>query len=1413
MAIISGTMFNDNLYGTALASDMLYGGDGNDLLTGEWRTVKILTSLTGFSSLGGSNAAVSDNGLFVAFRSGLVAPGDTNGVADIYVADVATGQLTLASRATDGTVANGDSSGPVLAASGHFVAFTSSAANLVGAADTNALTDVFVKDLLSGAIERVSTATGGTQATGGGSGVLHPDDKGISISTDGRYVAFESRATNLVAGDSNGKMDIFLKDRATGETLRLSESSTGMQTDGDSERPMLSGDGQRVVFVSSATNLVTDDNNGVIDVFVRDVASGETFRVSTASDGGQANGTSYQTAISRDGGFVAFSSAASNLVAGDTNGMIDLFVKNLESGEIVRANTAADGTQSTGGYLEMNGSASISADGRFVVFLTGATNLVAGDTNGVADVFVKDLQTGNIARVSIAPDGIQANAGGYAPSISADGRIITWDTKATTVNPTGSGNENIVAVANPLFSMDTLAGGAGNDIYLLRTYDQVIEQAGEGMDTVRTDLARYTLSSNVENLQIIGGVGSLGQGNELANTLAGGPGVDRLEGLAGNDVLYGERGVLRMSTASGGGQANAMSTDLDLSADGRYVAFGSQASNLAGRNVNGTGSDAFVKDVATGRTILASAVGTTQTGNSASSDVSICADGRYVTFVSTADNLVGDDTNGAQDIFVRNVVGNTTTRVSTASDGTQANGWSYQPVISGAGGFVAFLSSASNLVVGDTNGVLDVFLKNLGNSGLTRVSTSSTGVQANGSCFNPGVSSDGSVVAFDSMATNLVASDTNAVTDVFVKVVNTDATALISVSTAGVQGNSDSFAPVLAANGQLVLFQSRASNLVADDTNGTDDLFLRDRVAGTTIRVSTLSDGSQANMGAAYGDISDDGRYVVFQSMSSNLVTGDVNGFVDVFVKDLLTGKTALVSIAADGTQGNGNSLTPTVSGDGRVIAFVTAASNLLAGDTNGVSDVVRVANPLAVQDTLVGGEGNDTFVVNALDTIIEAPSQGTDTIRTLLASYTLPDNVEVLQYMGGGNFVGLGNGLDNTLLGNAGADMLNGGLGNDSLNGGTGADTMIGGLGNDTYSVDNVGDVTSETSTLATEIDTVVATVNRALGANLENLTLSGISAINGTGNTLNNTLVGNTAANVLNGGSGIDTMIGGTGNDTYSVDNAGDVTSETSTLATEIDTVIASVSRTLGANLEKLLLSGTAAINGTGNTLNNTLVGNTAANVLNGGSGIDTMIGGTGNDTYSVDNAGDVTSETSTLATEIDTVIASVSRTLGANLERLVFTGTAAINGTGNTLNNTLLGNDATNILNGDAGNDLINGGLGNDTLIGGAGIDTFVFDSVLNATTNRETLTDFSVTDDTLRLDQTVFAKLTTLGGLNASFFCASTTGAAADSNDYILYNTSNGVLAYDADGNGLGTAVQFATLTAKPALTAADFVVVA
>ena len=376
--------------------------------------------------------------------------------------------------------------------------------------------------------------------------------------------------------------------------------------------------------------------------------------------------------------------------------------------------------------------------------------------------------------------------------------------------------------------------------------------------------------------------------------------------------------------------------------------------------------------------------------------------------------------------------------------------------------------------------------------------------------------------------------------------------------------------------------------------------------------------------------------------------------------------------------------------------------------------------------DALVGGLGDDTYIVDAAgDVITEVAGEGTDSVQSSI-TYVLGATLENLTLTGTAAINGTGNTFNNFLAGNGGANVLTGGAGNDMLNGGAGIDTMIGGTGNDIFVVDNIGDITTEL--VAEGTDSVQSSITWTLASEVENLTLTGTTAINGTGNTLNNALTGNAAANTLtggagndtlNGGAGIDTLIGGIGNDIYVVDVVGDIVTELAAEGT--DTIQSAVTWTLGTNVENLTLTGTTAVNGTGNTLNNVLTGNAAANTLsggagndtlNGGAGIDTLIGGIGNDIFVVDNVGDVVTEVASEGT--DTVQASISWTLGANLENLTLTGTSALNGTGNTLNNALIGNAAANTLTGGPGNDTLNGGAGADTLVGGLGDDTYVVDA---------------------------------------------------------------------------------------------------
>jgi Tol biopolymer transport system component len=399
----------------------------------------------------------------------------------------------------------------------------------------------------------------------------------------------------------------------------------------------------------------------------------------------------------------------------------------------------------------------------------------------------------------------------------------------------------------------------------------------------------------------------------------------------------------RVSVATDGTQGNGESVLPTMSGDGRYVAFSSSASNLVPGDTNGF-EDAFVHDRQAGTIERVSvATGGTQ-GNARSPFPAISGDGRYVAFGSAASNLVTGDTNGFGDVFLHDRHTGTTERVSVATDGTQADGdsTSFSDVtISADGRHIAFSSEATNLVPGDTNNGVDVFVHDRLSGTTERVSVGSGRTQANG--IFPGISSDGRYVAFTSRA-NVVPGDTNAADDVFVHDRQSGATERVSVATDGTEGNDNSGATrsSVSADGRYVAFTSLASNLVPDDTNSTFDAFVHDRQTGTTERVSVATDGTEGNDISSVGSITPDGRYVTLGSVASNLVPGDTNGTSDAFLHDRQTGTTELISVAADGTQGNAQSGPgfSSISTDGRFVAFHSDSSNLVPGDTNGLSDV-----------------------------------------------------------------------------------------------------------------------------------------------------------------------------------------------------------------------------------------------------------------------------------------------------------------------------------------------------------------------------------------------------------------------------------------------------------------------------------------
>ncbi len=411
--------------------------------------------------------------------------------------------------------------------------------------------------------------------------------------------------------------------------------------------------------------------------------------------------------------------------------------------------------------------------------------------------------------------------------------------------------------------------------------------------------------------------------------------------------------TFRVSVASGGAQSDGRSSVPAISGDQRYSAFHSDASNLVPGDTN-FAKDVFVHERSTRQTERVSVAGSGAEGNADSFSPAISADGRFVAFYSSASNLVDGDANGVNDVFVRDRQDRTTVRVSLAPGGVSPNGGSSSPSISADGRFVAFLSDASNLVADDLNRLRDVFVVDRQTGTTTRASVDSAGAEANLESFTPVLSADGRFVVFSSFAFNLVADDINEGSDVFVRDLQGQTTTRVSVYEGGFEAEGDSLRPAISADGRIVAFDSDAWNLAWGDTNDVFDVFVHDRDTGVTTRVSVDDSGTQADGASLRPALSADGRYVAFYTEAANLVAGDTNGASDVLIYDRQSGAEKRVSVAGGGVEANGDSLRPALSADGRVVVFESNAPNLVVGDSNDFTDVFlhdrnRSSSPRAV--------------------------------------------------------------------------------------------------------------------------------------------------------------------------------------------------------------------------------------------------------------------------------------------------------------------------------------------------------------------------------------------------------------------------------------------------------------------------------
>lgn len=780
-------------------------------------------------------------------------------------------------RAQEDPLANAQMGRIAMTPDGRWVAFATGASNLV-ADDGNASDDCFLWDRTTRRIERVSLPDGGPESRG-----LMIE---VSLSDDASRVAFLTDGDSLIPGDTNRDLDLLMRDRVAGRTLPVAVGGDGALPSAGTHVGFLSGNGRFAVFLTWSS-LVPEDVNRSPDVYVRDVELGVTELISVNPFGTSGNGLSRNAEISRDGRYVVFTSSASDLVDGDANEDIDVFVRDRWSGTTTLISRGLDGF-SANGRSDM---VRLSADGSTVAFESTASSLVAGDGNGVRDVFLYALTDGSMRRIVL--DDLGHDTAGNLRALSGDGRRVLLERGL--VSATGLVVRDVEA--DQSFPVSAPPGLAVSSSSYQRAA-AILSQAGDlviyglrSLGSMDATIMVYQVDADayVDRLQAPEGIVQGEEGQQVRSDAAGrfvaftssSPDLVDNDGNGAFDVFVFDRrtGVMeRVSVASDGTEGDGHALELAISGDSRFVAFSSTSGNLVAGTV-GSGQNVFVHDRDTGETRCVSIRPDGLPAGGTSRSPSISGDGRWIVFSSTATDLVADDTNGVEDVFLHDCETGSTHLVSRIPGGNPGNGRSWTPAgaqgISADGQWILFLSAASDLVVGDTNGAgVDVVLCRRDAASLEIVSRSVSGGQV-ANVDEPGLSPDGSVVVFRSYATGVVSGDTGAVGKIYLRDLVTGGTIRVTNSTTGGNPNSWSFAPAVSADGRFVIFYSRASNLVMGDTNGESDAFVHDRLFGTTVRASVSINGWQAideTSGSVW--VSADGRFVFFDSRAYNLVPG-----------------------------------------------------------------------------------------------------------------------------------------------------------------------------------------------------------------------------------------------------------------------------------------------------------------------------------------------------------------------------------------------------------------------------------------------------------------------------------------------------------------------------------------------------------
>jgi Tol biopolymer transport system component len=847
----------------------------------------------------------------------------------------------------DGSEANDESYTTAVSRDGRTVAFSSFASNLIEV-DGNFTEDVFVQSLDTGVIERVSVSNNPDWVSNGRS------QKPI-LSPDGRLVLYTSAASNLVTYDPEYHNDVFLYNRDTGVTILISKSRTGFTGDAGSEAIGLSDDGRFVFFASHARNLVEGGSNGRRHLYVRDVHYNITTRLVTALDGGYPNQDISGGDMSADGRYIVFSSNATNLIPNDTNEREDVFVLDRLAGTVVRVNQGVGGAEANDYAVNPR----ISADGSVIVYHSSATNLL-DEAYTVPEVFTYQRATGLTGRVSYTVNGELASGGAVNPVISADGRYVAFLSYANNLvsgdnNAAGdiyrrdlvAGVTDYISVSNSGIPANRLADGA-----VISGDGQVVVFKSEADNLAPNDHLGFIDIFVRAPAEILPPLPTATPTVPPTITPSPTPRVNPYPHEVALPIMQraitnnGEFQILNVTLGANGDSAYP-----SASYDGAVVALETEADNLVANDGNGV-SDIVVWHRWTGQYVLVSRAMEGGSGNGASRGARIAAQGRYVVFTSEADNLVPNDTNGYADVFRHDLWTGTTTLVSQGVNGTPANAGSHSPAISADGRWIAFISDASNMAT-EMDCCGGVFVRDMETGELWAI---------RGSVFasNVSMSADGQRVLYQRSTyifccefPSIYSADAPAWQE-----------RLLYQAEASPQYLRFWVHPMLSPDGSKYGFyyirntyspyggsirRGTAVRSITDETEPERRLweylsFYTNGVIGGAGEMSNVHDVS----------FSDTGRMIAFMAEDlrgdehTPTITSDTNGWHDIYLVRGTSPTYIRISIADTNhqtQQANGDSTQPWVAGDGNTVFFRSEASNLV-GDTNGVADIFMVWYP-----------------------------------------------------------------------------------------------------------------------------------------------------------------------------------------------------------------------------------------------------------------------------------------------------------------------------------------------------------------------------------------------------------------------------------------------------------------------------------